>query len=206
MKSVRLSDQDRARLRRSHDALAARAVAHKAAHGEDNDFEALTALADWALSAPVAVIDMEEALRPFGGMEAQMCDRTPPAVAYFMGHRKEIDGLFGRPMTNLIVKTPVGVLHQLVSGMMPAGQVITTLMTDDDDGTDFLSSVHLDTSGPKVDIRSAVYNLSSGEQLPMSEEEVYENTGRLLGVYMAAANFIHRVAVEICEAESGTVH
>lgn len=63
MKSVQLSPSDQARLQRSHDALAARAAAHRDQHGEDDhDYLALTALAEWATSAPVAVIDLRRVL------------------------------------------------------------------------------------------------------------------------------------------------
>ena len=206
MKSVQLSPEDHARLRRSHAVLTARAQMHRAEHGEDHDYNALVALADWSITPPVAVIDMKEAMRPYGGLDAPMSDRTAPAVAYFIENRAEIDALFCRPMTNLLVYTGTGVLHQLVSGRLPQGQVVTTLLGDDDGGGDYVCSVHLDTTGPKADIRSAVFCLSTGEQVAMSAEEDYENTGRMLSIHMAASNWIHRCAVELEAAESASVH
>ena len=113
MKCVQLSEQDRARLQRSHDARASRAEVILAEHGECGEFTALAALARWSLLAPVAVVDLREAMQPFGGFEAPVEVRTIPAMDYFTSNARAIHALFDRPMTNLLIWTGTGWLHQM---------------------------------------------------------------------------------------------
>ena len=61
-------------------------------------------------------------------------------------------------------------------------------------------------TGEPTTIKSSTIDLVEGTILSMSQDENLEDAARYIRVYIAAANWLRRMCVELTEAEGASVH